>query len=446
MKKAAGHISVILKGILCIGFSIQIVFGIVWMCFNFAHLQAFQQDSGILYRGLKGLVGNCFGFLYLLQLLFGFYAADRFLQKIHPVSSLWRIWGNLVLLTFPMAMQCHLVVAPYSFASSCVLLELSAAISAVRDKGGNTVREFARGGFFWLMQALLLPEYFVLGAVPLLLAFMYCTPALFRQLRKFMYTAILFLAFGGMIVGSYSLAGEKCLPDKETISFSLFGRMTWPTIWHDYEGWPDEVRAVTDGCIWEVSQYADNLQKIFRPLMQENFTDEQASEYYLQMAEISLKKHPGTIIRQMGGDILGYGVTPLILPMQLRGETYMAYSGRNYELMFMQSPLLTKYYVHYSCRWFAVMLVLSVLLFLTGQVMQSGRRVRGSVASVLLCLLTMGMIVIVYTMRGAGMMDYKYTVAVNLLWLTAALLLMRTNHVAGSLEGNVCEETERKHI
>ena len=61
MKKAAGHISVILKGILCIGFSIQIVFGIVWMCFNFAHLQAFQQDSGILYRGLKGLVGNCFG-------------------------------------------------------------------------------------------------------------------------------------------------------------------------------------------------------------------------------------------------------------------------------------------------------------------------------------------------------------------------------------------------
>ena len=92
------------------------------------------------------------------------------------------------------------------------------------------------------------------------------------------------------------------------------------------------------------------------------------------------------------------------------------------------------------------MLVLSVLLFLTGQIMQSGRRVRGSVASVLLCLLTMGMIVIVYTMRGAGMMDYKYTVAVNLLWLTAALLLMRTNHVAGSLEGNVCEETERKHI
>lgn len=447
MKKAAGHISVILKGILCIGFSIRIILGIIWMCFNFTHLQEFGQTGGILYRGLRGLAGENYGLLYSLQLVTAYFAADRFLRKIYPTDSFSRVWGNLVLLTFPMAMQCHLAVSPYSLAGSLLLLELSATVAVVREKSEDIVREYALAGFCWLILALLLPEYFLLGAVPLLLALLFRLPRLLKQLRKLMYTTLLFLAFGGMIVGIHALAGETdCLPNRETISFSLFSRTVWPTIWHDSSQWPQEVKVATADSLWEVSLYADNMQRIFRPLMQERFSEEQASEYYLQMAEISLKKHTVPIVRQIGGDVLGYSVTPLILPMQLRGETYASYSGRNYELMFTRSPMVTKWYVNYSCWWFGVMLVIAAFLAAAEQTEYPVKPGQSGIGAVLLCLITAGTVVAVYTLRGAGMMDYKCTVAVNLLWPAAALLLMRRKVALGSVEGKDSEEAEKKRI
>lgn len=447
MKKAAGHISVIIKEILCIGFSIRIILGIIWMCFNFTHLQEFQQTEGILYRCLKNLLGGNYGLLYAFQLATAYYAADRFLQKTRPTNLFWRIWGNLVLLTFPMAMQCHLAVSPYSLVSSFLLLELSAAIAVVREKDGNMVREYVLAGFCWLILALLLPEYFVLGAIPLLLVLLIRLPALLKRRSSLANCVLVFLAFGGMIVGIHGLTGEAdYLPDRESISYSLFSRTVWPTIWHDSAQWPAEVKAAVDGSVWEVSLYTDNMQKIFRPLMQESFGHEQASEYYLQMAAASLKKHTVTVIRQIGGDVLGYSVTPLILPIQLRGEAYASYSGRNYEMMFIQAPLVTKYYVNYSCWWFGVMLVLTALLFVMKQAEHLTKPRRSGVWAFLLCLITAGTVVTAYTLRGAGVMDYKCTVAVNLLWPAAALLLMGKKDTLSSGEGENSEEAERERI
>lgn len=447
MKKAAGHISVIFRGILCIGFSIQIILGLIWMCFNFAHLQEFEQASGILYRGLRRLTGEHYRILYVLQLGAGYYAAHRFLQRLRPVNRIWDIWGSLALLTFPMAMQCHLAVSPYSFAASLYLLELSAALDAVRKKEGGSVREFVRGGLFWLLLALLLPEYFILGAVPLVLALLFGLPSLLKQLYRLGLAAAVLAAFGGMIAGINTLAGETdYLPGKETIAFSLFGRMAWPTLWPDRENWPEEVRAVSEDYLWETSQHADNLQGILRPIMQESFDDAQAAEYYLEMAEYSWKRHTSLVIRQIGGDALSYFVTPLILPMQLRGETYDSYSGRNYEYMFIQSPVLTKYYVNYSCWWFGVMLALAVFLSLITWPEHSRRISRRDIMMILLCLLWAGITVALYTLRGAGVMDYKCTVAVNLLWLAWAVLMMRKGDAAKGGEGGHSEKAKGKNI
>ena len=71
------------------------------------------------------------------------------------------------------------------------------------------------------------------------------------------------------------------------------------------------------------------------------------------------------------------------------------------------------------------MLVLMVLLAAAEYTAHSDRQKRNSVFAVLLCLVTMGTIVGFYTLRGAGVMDYKCTPAVNLLWLVLVLLIMR---------------------
>ena len=48
-----------------------------------------------------------------------------------------------------------------------------------------------------------------------------------------------------------------------------------------------------------------------------------------------------------------------------------------------------------------------------------GRRVAGGI-----CILACGILVVALTMRGAGRMDYRETIAVDIVWLTGPLLLL----------------------
>ena len=67
------------------------------------------------------------------------------------------------------------------------------------------------------------------------------------------------------------------------------------------------------------------------------------------------------MIRQLTWDALGYTVSPLIVPIQLRGEAYDSYSGANYGVMMEHTPRLTVLYATYGCWWFVCAFVLVVL-------------------------------------------------------------------------------------
>ncbi len=424
MKKLAGAVSVIAGGILFLSFGVQIVLGIVWMCLNMTHFQEFNVECGVLYRALRSAAGDCFGILYVLQLCAACCAGYLFLRRIHPGGRGWNLWGSLTLLTFPMAMQCHLSVSPYSLAGSLFLLELSFAIAAARGRESRVFIELAGVGGCWLVLTLFLPEYCCLGAVPLALAVLVRLPMFLRRLRRLGAAVLLIAAFAGLTVGAVRLTGGTMyLQTGESAAFAFFHRMTWPTLWIDHEGWPEEVRAVAAEQAWEVSRRADNPQRILRSVMRDRFGDELAAGYYLQMAKHSWDMHAYMIVRQIGWDALGYGATPLILPLQLAGEAYDSYSGRNYEFMINHTPLLTKYYVDYVCRFFGIMLVSAAFLLVSVLARRGAGAVRKLVAPVLICALSSAAVVAFYTMRGAGMMDYKCTIAVNLLWLAGALSL-----------------------
>lgn len=111
----------VLKESLYWGFGVQILLGLVWMGRNFSAVQTFAESKSFLYRGLFRLTGSHAQIMYLLQLIFGIAAADFFFNSLSQASTGKRVFRSLALVTFPMAMQCHLALGVWSFSGSCFL-------------------------------------------------------------------------------------------------------------------------------------------------------------------------------------------------------------------------------------------------------------------------------------------------------------------------------------
>lgn len=448
MRRAAKQLEPILKGILMIGFSVQAVLGLWWMCANFNESQYFPEPEGMLYPVLYRMTGEIPQIIYALQLIFGCFAGRRCLVRLLPGWRAW--WGSLVLLTFPMAMQCHLAVLPHSFVASLFLLELTFAREALEEAPAGSL---AKAGGCWLFLALLLPEYLYLGGVPVIFALLFLIPRYWKNRRSLSGILLIPAAFLGLILGVGSLTGQENCLSRQSISRAFFSRAVWPTIWNDHFAWPEEIREKVEDRVWSVSFNEDHVERILQPLLEESLDGEQITEFYNQAALYSWRVHGPMILRQMVWDGLGYGVTPLLLPLQLEGRGYDAHSGRNYENMRNAHPLLTRRYVEYGCWWFGMMLVLLLLLAAVKRLGQepakgcpanicapepcedeacrpgAGEKRRKErrlwLKTTVLYLAAAGALAAGYTLRGAGRMDYKYSVAVNELWLILALLFLR---------------------
>lgn len=416
----------VVENILFIGFSIQIVFGLVWMCFNFMQTQEFGPVQSGLYSLFLQLLSRVPQVLYLLQLLLACAAGNMLLKPICPPGVLRRAWYILAFLTFPMAMQCHLALLPYSFVSSLSFLELSYCREAMNAEKGVDLPCLAKGAACWLVLTLLLPEYGWLGAVPLVLTVLIRLPAFRGRLRQLAYSFIMIAAFGGILmgIGSFTRTENEY---RRSFWFSMASRMAWPTIWNDALFWDRDLRSATNAVRWEVSKRPHNMERVLQPVIEDAFDEEQAKDYYRSMAEVAWGGHKSMIIRQIGWDVLTYAAPEAVLQMQLVGEGYDAYSGRNYEIMGMKSPRLTKYYVNYSCWWFYVATVAALLLAAAKRM--AGEKVffRKAVVFFAVVILFAGTAVAFYTLRGAGIADYKCTLAVSELWAVWVFVCMETS-------------------
>ncbi len=381
-KRAAPRLRVALKGMLFIGFSIQIVLGICWMCCNFGQAQGFGEADSALYGGLVNILGERREIVYALQLTVAFFAGFLFLQSLRPVGAGLAVWRGLALLTVPFAMQCHLSLQPYSLMGSCFLLLLLAVLKA--KISGKRVWAF-------------------------LLAAAVC---------------------GALHVGLSGAADpDRLTAPGHSLARAAVSRFAWPTLWNDLVAYGEELRDILEPVAWEASLSPDNIS-LAQERLESQVGKQAAEEYYLQMARTGWERHGSMVLRQIGWDALGYAATSAVFPLQMEGRAYDSYSGRNYEVMRESAPRLTGAYVDYGCWWFLWMLALSALLLLFRRVddrtVVEGRGSRGKaiVSCAGICILASGILVAALTMRGAGRMDYRETIAVNALWFMGPLLLM----------------------
>lgn len=449
MQKACKTFLAVAGRVLFIGFGVQIVLGIIWLAANFPGFQEFGESAlyveiskslicdeyeGILYpvlilmaRGIEDFFHIPYHYiLYLVQIGMAYFAGYRLLHSVGIRKSRMDVWGSLAMLTFPMAMQCHLAILPDSLTTSCLLLELSFSFDILREGRAVRSRQLVKVLAFWLAIALLQPEYLYLGFIPVAVLLL-CSK------KRILYNGILVMAFVGMITGVEDLTQVTGYYGRahQSMEMSMASRFAWPHVRQDYEYWPEEVKEYIP---WEkavqLDYYADNMYRILARTLEETVGEEVADELLREIAEIAWQRHGKQLLHDTAWDVVGYTFAPVVLQRQLSGKAYDSYSGRNYDIMRGRTPQLTEYYLNYGCWWFAVGLGIAVLIQLgvfVKRVYELWKRKQhiswniGKIMSGIIVLSTSVGMVLWYSLRGAGMMDYKKTITVGLLWLLGML-------------------------
>lgn len=429
MRKAAETVWFVIRNILFTGFTLQIGMGLIWMAGNFGKVQDYGPADAGVYPFFTGLAGKAYPAVYLLQAGLALYAGYRLLRKLQAGGRGVCLWGSLALMTLPMAMQCHLALLPFSLVGSLMLLELSFLCQAEGERGAGCVRPLVGILVCYGAQCLLWPAYALPGAVLPLLLLARKVPGMLRRregLRQGLVLMACFLALTAAGWGAHCKEGgsEGGIPQWR---WTLAKRVCWPTLWVDWSrileesGLPWEV-------VWRSAYYPSSMEESLKPALEE-MPPEEAEALLKRMTAYAWNIHYPMVVRQVGWDVLGYGVTPLILPLQLAGDAYDSCSGRNYEMMRNEMPVFTKYYVRVSCGWFAA----SLILMLAGwAALRAAEPVRlrdalRRAVPVLTVLFAAGLTILYFTMQGAGIMDYKYTFWINQLWILGSIKIMLGN-------------------
>ncbi len=355
-------------------------------------------------------------------------------------KMLYKVWGSLALLTFPMTMQCHMAILPNSLASSCFLLEMAYIMKTIRGKEAFQAADVAKACTGWLLAALLLPEYLYLGAVPLILFFLYdvvhgCFRREQKRIRSVCYHGILIAAFAGMIVGANSLTQVEgcCGRPQKSVSAALFRRVAWSSLQDYYDIWPEDMKdCFTMEEVSSIAAYADNMERLLQPRLEAELGVDRANEIYQELGRVIWQNNTAGILHQTAWDAVGYTLPPVTVQLFLTGRGYDSYLGRNYDIMRQEAPRLTDYYMDYSCWWFTVGLGILAVMALGDLADFIGKKKKSqsmvvALFPMVICAASAGCMVIRYTLQGAGMWDYKNALFVGQLWLSGMLVLAERN-------------------
>ena len=411
MKRAAVALCDIFSKIIIIGFGIQTILGIVWMCYNMPSLRDLGVGGGFAGSYLHALAVDVFPFVYLLQLAAGVGVGFVTLKALAPKLS-WQmcLYASIGVNFFPMVLQCHMSITPYSLGGTLLLGEIGLGAAMLRQKDTLSLRKFCTMTAMWCLMSLIIPMFFYVGLVPILAVVIAGRKQLLPG-KRWVSFLILLLAFGGISLGLYGAdPGNAVIPDREEAAFHLCSRIIWPKIGIDYYyGWPEELQELYKEDIFQITFYADEMEDRFRPMMLGTYGKDQAIRYYHALEKFALSSNGTLIARQALGDFGAYLCAPLALILQLRGRLSSAYVGRNYEAFLENVPMLSSVYMNFAIALYLLMLTGLVIMVLC-RMCGKGKK---TLSAVWMSLITIGLLCLLATLRGAGLMDYKITFVVT---------------------------------
>lgn len=439
--KKAIDISLSLIGrVIFIGLSAQIVLGILWAFGAMPGFQQFQESffylavseklvwdeyTGILYplilRFLRGVCSilpfSYTYFLYPLQLLAAFFAIAYFIKSAWRAKGFWKVWGTLALLSFPVALQCHMAVLPVSFAGSCFWVQLASFWKVQKGEKGDILKACIMQALFFVVGALLLPEYVLFGGVVGILLVIYC-------LKKKVYvTSLIYLVAVVLAVGINCLVQNpgswgRMHRSPESILFErvAFTHLDDPLMLQIGE--MEEIASDYD--FSRLCYYALDRREKLGPYLEQKFGVENAKKKYGRIAEAYFLCLKREVLFQIRWDAIGYFLPPIATKFILNGSGYYSYTAKNYDAFLGRMPKFSDFYFNYYIGWFVVgsiLIGLTLVLSIARLCLKQGfpRKLKNTFPYVA-CVISGLIMPLWYTMQAAGSYDYKNVYVYLSLW------------------------------
>ena len=426
-KNIREDISTIIYRVLWILTALQMGMGVLWIFFNFSFVPGFSGTAemleisetlvtdeyvGILYPLLVKAAQlldsflpipyQCF--LYGLQLGIGYFALRTVFGELHcKYGALICLW----VLTIPTVLQLFLAVLPQALAVSILILCI---YSCCKEK-------WIDSGIYWLVSGLLIPEYFVFGGIAYVLAWGNQAvrgrlgkqrmaqqrheqqKSLVKGLICFLAVCVLTVSVGSLVQEPYSRGRMERTP----LSVAL-QRVVWPHYYTNSYFWVLGVHETFDSDdLWNLSQNPERPMYDFGPVLEQNYDSEYVDYIYRQMIGVTFEVNTKDVVFDMANDLIEYAIPPVALLCNLEGIG-VSYSGWNYMWMKSQAPILTRYYVQYSCILFGIFLIAAA-----GCRIGRGREKKQSAGNRMfpfLMLTVAAAQILWYTMSASGMQDY----------------------------------------
>lgn len=459
VKQTLSYLAVILA-------AVQILTGTVWILCNFMAGCKSEASARYLAAAESGLMDEYIGVLYpfvmkvaqIIAIPFG--GAYEQIMYIIQVSAavascvtFWRLssvlpeggkntgwcyWvPGLMLVTIPLCVQWHLTILPNSLAASLFMLLLGHVIHIWRTTCYNDKRWVLRTGILWALLVLLMPDYLWLSLPPMIFyicgALKYATVqakkhgaigSWYRIIWVLVPVALALSATGLNHAIQQPGSGNRI---QKSVEAAMVSRFVWPHFGTNYFFWPDEIKEImTEEQGARISDYADQVQTVFGPLVEGNYGQDKANDLYIQMARSCLEYRTKEVLTAIGEDFVAY-VSPVWMVKEQLDGAGLTYTGYHYDKMRENTPLLTKWYVHYGLSGFRAAFLLAVVCG-CGKLYDTCRKRHFKGVTVV------GMLMVVvllqafwYTMSGAGMMEYGNVCVIQMLWYCAVWRMLRTS-------------------
>ena len=342
-------------------------------------------------------------YLYFLQLAVGYYALKRLLLSVHCPKARWVV---LWIMTLPTVLQLYLAVRPQALAVSMLLLCLCNLQEA----------KWIRGGVFWCLAGLLIPEYFWFagGGYLCCLLFYAWKKQLGKKawLRSLLCMAAVCLATSA--VHAVTVEDHSRGRMIRTPLSMMLNRIVWPHYGTNSYFWHSDVHALFDEeGLKKLAQNPDNSVTTFGATMEQTYEYEWVETIYKYMILFTWDMRTKEIVGDIVNDLWGYGMPLTAFIRNLEGEG-VSFAAWYYAQMSRECPVLTKWYVHICGRIFALFMFIALALLIYKIMGRKKITSEGGLAAALgiVCILQ----IVWYTMSMSGSLDYTNVMLVSMGW------------------------------